>query len=204
MCSGCSSTGSSARTSQTTLMKKNDALELKILITQRFQTKKAEFGRDDTVKEKEFYVLPSKLFVNVAKNARHDSDLNETLATAFNNIKNPVKGTENEDDLRRLFADINVNSAKLGNTVKNRNHKLTKLFETIGELRFGDYADNSIDRASGDIYEFLKTTAKKFSTHLPLAKILNTLQSLLIANLLQKMTTISSSHAMLKVKIYVR
>lgn len=117
---------------------------------------KAEFGRDDTVKEKGFYMLPSELFVNVAKNARHDSDLNETLATVFNNIENSAKGTESEDDLKGLFDDIDVNSAKLGNTVENRNQKLTRLLEAIGSLRFGDYADNSID-AFGDAYEFLMT-----------------------------------------------
>ena len=117
---------------------------------------KAEFGRDDTVKEKGFYMLPSELFVNVAKNARHDSDLNETLATVFNNIENSAKGTESEDDLNGLFDDIDVNSAKLGNTVENRNQKLTRLLEVVGGLRFGDYADNSID-AFGDAYEFLMT-----------------------------------------------
>ena len=117
---------------------------------------KAEYGRDDTVKEKGFYMLPSELFVNVAKNARHDSDLNETLATVFNNIENSAKGTESEDDLRGLFDDIDVNSAKLGNTVENRNQKLTRLLEAIDGLCFGDYADNSID-AFGDAYEFLMT-----------------------------------------------
>ena len=117
---------------------------------------KAEFGRDVTVKEKGFYILPSELFLNVAKNARHDSDLNETLATVFSNIENSARGTESEDDLKGLFDDIDVNSAKLGNTVENRNQKLTRLLEAIGGLRFGDYADNSID-AFGDAYEFLMT-----------------------------------------------
>lgn len=38
--------------------------------------KEAEFGRDDTVKEQGFYILPSELFGNVAKNAKHDANLN--------------------------------------------------------------------------------------------------------------------------------
>lgn len=122
----------------------------------KLSDKKAEFGRADTVKEKGFYMLPSELFVNVTKNARHDSDLNETLSTIFNNIENSAKGTESEDDLRGLFDDIDVNSTKLDNTVEKRNQKLTSLLEAIGGFRFGDYADSSID-AFGDAYEFLMT-----------------------------------------------
>lgn len=116
----------------------------------------AEFGRADTVKEKGFYILPSELFMNVASNARNDADLNETLAAVFKNIENSAKAAESEDDIKGLFDDIDVNSGKLGNTVEKRNEKLARLLEAIGGLRFGDYADNSID-AFGDAYEFLMT-----------------------------------------------
>jgi type I restriction enzyme M protein len=118
--------------------------------------KEAEFGRTDTVKEKGFYILPSELFVNVTKNARNDANLNETLERVFNNIESSAKGAESENDLKGLFDDLDVNSGKLGNTVERRNQRLAKLLEAIGDLRFGDYADNSID-AFGDAYEFLMT-----------------------------------------------
>ena len=118
--------------------------------------KEAEFGRADTVKEKGFYILPSGLFVNVRKNARNDANLNETLSNVFSNIENSAKGSSSEDDLKGLFADLDVNSAKLGNNVEKRNQKLVKLLEAIGDLRLGDYADNTID-AFGDAYEFLMT-----------------------------------------------
>jgi type I restriction enzyme M protein len=118
--------------------------------------KEAEFGRADTVKEKGFYILPSGLFVNVRKNARNDANLNETLSNVFSNIENSAKGSSSEDDLKGLFADLDVNSAKLGNNVEKRNQKLVKLLEAIGDLRLGDYTDNTID-AFGDAYEFLMT-----------------------------------------------
>jgi len=114
----------------------------------------AEFGRNDTVKEKGFYILPSELFVNVAKKARNNPDLNETLSSVFRNIENSAKGTESEDDLRGLFDDLDVNSNKLGGTVEKRNQRLTKLLESIGGLRLGNYDDNTID-AFGDAYEYL-------------------------------------------------
>lgn len=118
--------------------------------------KEAEFGRADTVKEKGFYILPSELFENVRKNARNDANLNETLATIFQNIENSAKGTESEPDLKGLFDDLDVNSNKLGNTVEKRNQQLTKLLEKIGSLKLGNYNDNTID-AFGDAYEFLMT-----------------------------------------------
>lgn len=118
--------------------------------------KEAEFGRADTVKEKGFYILPSELFINVRKNARNDTNLNETLAAIFRDIENSAKGTESEPDLKGLFDDLDVNSNKLGATVEKRNQRLAKLLESIGDLRIGNYSDNTID-AFGDAYEFLMT-----------------------------------------------
>ena len=118
--------------------------------------KEAEFGRADTVKEKGFYILPSQLFLNVRKNARNDANFNETLTKVFRNIENSAKGASSEDDIKGLFDDLDVNSNKLGATVEKRNQKLTKLFESIGDLQLGNYSDNTID-AFGDAYEFLMT-----------------------------------------------
>ncbi len=122
----------------------------------KLSDKEAEFGRADTVKEKGFYILPSELFVNVRKNARNDANLNETLSNIFSNIENSAKGSSSEDDLKGLFDDLDVNSNKLGANVEKRNQRLVKLLEAIGDLRLGDYGDNTID-AFGDAYEFLMT-----------------------------------------------
>ncbi len=122
----------------------------------KLSDKEAEFGRADTVKEKGFYILPSELFVNVAKNASNDPDLNETLSTVFRHIESSAKGTESEDDLKGLFDDLDVNSNKLGGTVEKRNKQLATLLTSIGNLRLGDYSDNTID-AFGDAYEYLMT-----------------------------------------------
>jgi len=120
----------------------------------KLSDEEAKFGRADTVKEKGFYILPSELFVNVTKNARNDANLNETLATIFRDIENSAKGTESEPDLKGLFDDLDVNSNKLGATVEKRNKQLTKLLESIGNLKLGNYSDNNID-AFGDAYEYL-------------------------------------------------
>ena len=94
----------------------------------------AEFGRDDTVAEKGFYILPSELFANVRERAPRDENLNETLERVFTNIEGSAVGTDSEDDLKGLFDDLDVNSSKLGNTVAQRNEKLVKLLDAIGDL----------------------------------------------------------------------
>lgn len=116
----------------------------------------AELGRIDTIKEKGFYILPSELFCNVRKNAKDDANLNETLNRAFNNIENSAKGFDSESDLKGLFDDIDVNSNKLGATVTKRNELLAKILDSIGDLKLGDYQDNTID-TFGDAYEYLMT-----------------------------------------------
>lgn len=113
----------------------------------------AELGREETVKEKGFYILPSDLFVNVLAGARQNPDLNETLAKVFKNIEASAVGAESEDDIKGLFDDLDVNSNKLGPTVAKRNEKLTKLLEAIGQLDLA-HGGNTID-AFGDAYEYL-------------------------------------------------
>lgn len=99
----------------------------------------AEFGRAETVEEKGFYILPSDLFVNVRKNARHDSNLNETLSRVFKDIEGSALGTESENDIRGLFDDLDVNSNALGASVAKRNERLVKLLEAVGDLNLGNF-----------------------------------------------------------------
>lgn len=124
----------------------------------KLSDKDAEFGRKDTVNEKGFFILPSELFANVRKRAARDENLNETLGRVFKNIEGSALGSDSEDDLKGLFDDLDVNSAKLGNTVAKRNEKLVKLLDAIGDLNLGNgnFTDNTID-AFGDAYEFLMT-----------------------------------------------
>lgn len=114
----------------------------------------AETERKDLVKEKGFFILPSELFCNVCDKAKNDENLNETLEKIFNNIENSAKGAESEEDFSGLFADIDVNSNKLGATVAKRNDKLVKILDGIANIPLGNYKENSID-AFGDAYEFL-------------------------------------------------
>lgn len=112
--------------------------------------------KDDMVQTKGFFILPSELFQNVRKNAAKDKNLNETLERTFKNIEASTIGAKSEKNFKGLFDDIDVNSNKLGNTVEERNKKLVKILNAIGDMQLGDVKNNSID-AFGDAYEFLMT-----------------------------------------------
>lgn len=114
----------------------------------------AETERVNIVNEQGFFILPSELFQNVRRNAPTNENLNETLERVFHNIERSAVGTASEGDLAGLFEDLDVNSNKLGATVAERNAKLVKLLDGIGDMNLGRYQDNTID-AFGDAYEYL-------------------------------------------------
>lgn len=114
----------------------------------------AQLGREETVKEKGFYILPQDLFANVREKARHDENLNETLSRVFTNIEASAVGADSENDLKGLFDDLDVNNNKLGPTVAKRNEKLVKLLDAIGDLPLGSFNGHTID-LFGDAYEYL-------------------------------------------------
>lgn len=116
----------------------------------------AENARDAIVQERGFFILPTELFCNVKKNAKNDDNLNQTLSQVFRNIELSSQGAASEEDFKGLFADVDVNSNKLGATVPQRNAKLVKILDAIGDLKLGNFTDNTID-AFGDAYEYLMT-----------------------------------------------
>ena len=116
----------------------------------------AILGKEQIVINKGFFILPSELFCNVRKKAKNDDNLNQTLFAVFKNIEASSQGTPSEEDFKGLFADVDVNSNKLGATVPQRNDKLVKILDAIGDLKLGNFTDNSID-AFGDAYEYLMT-----------------------------------------------
>jgi len=115
----------------------------------------AEFGREETIKEKGFYILPQDLFANVRGRARHDENLNETLSEVFKNIEGSAVGASSEEDIKGLFDDLDVNSSKLGPTVAKRNEKLVKLLDAIGDLPLGGLFRENNNDLFGDAYEYL-------------------------------------------------
>ncbi len=110
--------------------------------------------KDDAIKTKGYFIYPSQLFVNVAKNAHSNESLNTDLAKIFTAIEDSAQGYPSEQDIKGLFADFDTTSNRLGNTVKDKNTRLSAVLKGVSALQFGDFQNNQID-LFGDAYEFL-------------------------------------------------
>lgn len=110
--------------------------------------------KDDAIKTKGYFIYPSQLFVNVAANANTNESLNTDLANIFAAIEASANGYPSERDIKGLFADFDTTSNRLGNTVKDKNDRLSKVLKRVAELDFGGFDASHID-LFGDAYEFL-------------------------------------------------
>ncbi|MDZ7878808.1 MAG: type I restriction-modification system subunit M [Saprospiraceae bacterium] len=110
--------------------------------------------KDDAIKTKGYFIYPSQLFVNVAKAANTNTNLNTDLKAIFDAIESSANGYPSEQDIKGLFADFDTTSTRLGNTVENKNSRLAAVLKGVEELNFGNFEDNEID-LFGDAYEFL-------------------------------------------------
>lgn len=110
--------------------------------------------KEDTIKTKGYFIYPSQLFENVAKNANDNPNLNTDLKAIFNAIESSANGYPSEQDIKGLFADFDTTSSRLGNTVADKNKRLTAVLKGVSELDFGNFEHNQID-LFGDAYEFL-------------------------------------------------
>lgn len=111
-------------------------------------------AKDDAIKTKGYFIYPSQLFVNVAANANTNDSLNTDLADIFAAIEASANGYPSERDIKGLFADFDTTSNRLGNTVKDKNDRLSKVLKRVAELDFGGFDASHID-LFGDAYEFL-------------------------------------------------
>ncbi|MDR6563744.1 MULTISPECIES: type I restriction-modification system subunit M [unclassified Arcicella] len=110
--------------------------------------------KDDAIKTKGYFIYPSQLFVNIAKTANTNTNLNTDLKDIFDAIESSANGYPSEEDIKGLFADFDTTSTRLGNTVEHKNSRLAAVIKGVAELNFGNFEDSQID-LFGDAYEFL-------------------------------------------------
>lgn len=114
----------------------------------------SEAGKEETVKEIGYFIYPSQLFVNVVKTANKNDSLNTDLRKIFDTIEGSANGCASESNIKGLFADFDTTSNRLGNTVAEKNKRLTAVLKGVADLNFGAFSDYHID-LFGDAYEFL-------------------------------------------------
>lgn len=109
---------------------------------------------NNVITEKGYFIYPSQLFSHIAKNANTNPNLNTDLAAIFTAIEGSANGYQSEHDIKGLFADFDITSNRLGNTVEEKNRRLAAVIKGVESLDFGNFEDNEID-LFGDAYEFL-------------------------------------------------
>ncbi|GAB3572155.1 type I restriction-modification system subunit M [Spirosoma luteolum] len=110
--------------------------------------------KKDAVITKGYFIAPSQLFVNVAKTAATNKNLNTDLKAIFDAVESSATGYPSEEDIKGLFADFDTTSTRLGNTVEAKNSRLAAVIKGVAALSFGAFEEAQID-LFGDAYEFL-------------------------------------------------
>jgi type I restriction enzyme M protein len=81
------------------------------------------------LKPKVISFILRQLFVNVAKTANTNPNLNTDLKAIFDAIESSANGYPSEPDIKGLFADFDTTSTRLGNTVESKNSRLAAVLE---------------------------------------------------------------------------
>ncbi len=120
--------------------------------------------KDQSIEALGYFLKPSELFGFIAQKggriAEEDRDDETTdnfilddLTLILNNIQQTTLGTASEDDFDNLFEDLDLNSTKLGRTVKERNKLISKVLAHLNNIDF-NLSDTKAD-VLGDAYEYL-------------------------------------------------
>jgi len=100
-----------------------------------------------------YFLKPTELFDNVAKNGNTAGNLIEQLERILGNIEQSTMGTDSEDDFDKLFSELDLNANKLGKTVSARSELIGKVLVHLNNIDF-KLEDSQVD-ILGDAYEYL-------------------------------------------------
>lgn len=100
-----------------------------------------------------YFIEPQYLFRKLVDDINEGEFELETLSNAFKSYSDSTKGQESEEQLSKLFNDVNLTSDKLGSTYKEKGELIGKLITAIDEIDF-NFMDSKIDLL-GDAYEYL-------------------------------------------------
>ena len=111
--------------------------------------------KDDAIKTKGYFIYPSQLFFNIAKNANTNESLNTDLAGIFSSIENSANGYPSELDIKGLFADF-------GNFEESH----IDLFGDAYEFLISNYAVNA-GKSGGEFFtpQSVSKLIAKLATH---------------------------------------
>lgn len=101
-----------------------------------------------------YFIEPGFLFKKLVEDAKlEDDDVIQNLERGFKKVSDSVIGQESAEDFQNLFADVDLNSPKLGKEVSDRNRLISNILIHLSGIDFKiEDADKDI---LGDAYEYL-------------------------------------------------
>lgn len=100
-----------------------------------------------------FIIEPKYLFKRMVAMVENRSFDIEFLQQAINSLMESTIGRDSQSDFDGLFSDMQLDSTKLGQTVKDRSAVMSKIIASLDEIKF-DVEDTRID-VLGNAYEYL-------------------------------------------------
>lgn len=108
---------------------------------------------EEALRDLGYIIEPRYLFHNmVAMVEKNNFDI-EFLQAAINSIMESTMGADSQEDFENLFDDMQLDSTKLGRTVKDRSAVMGRIIATLADIGI-DMQDTKID-VLGNAYEYL-------------------------------------------------
>lgn len=108
---------------------------------------------EESLRDLGFVIEPQYLFRNLVKMVENRAFDIEFLQKAINSLMESTIGNESQQDFEGLFSDMQLDSTKLGHTVRDRSTVMSKIIASLDEINFG-VEDTKID-VLGNAYEYL-------------------------------------------------
>lgn len=108
---------------------------------------------EESLRDLGFVIEPQFLFRNLVTMVENCAFDIEFLQKAINSLMESTIGNESQQDFEGLFSDMQLDSTKLGHTVKDRSAVMSKIIASLDEINFS-VEDTRID-VLGNAYEYL-------------------------------------------------
>lgn len=108
---------------------------------------------EESLRDLGFVIEPQFLFRNLVTMVENREFDIEFLQKAINSLMESTIGNESQQDFEGLFSDMQLDSTKLGHTVKDRSAVMSKIIASLDEINFS-VEDTKID-VLGNAYEYL-------------------------------------------------
>lgn len=108
---------------------------------------------EEALRDLGYLIEPQYLFHNMVRMVENNNFDIEFLQAAINSIMESTMGADSQEDFENLFDDMQLDSTKLGRTVKDRSAVMGRIIATLADIGI-DMEDTKID-VLGNAYEYL-------------------------------------------------